>query len=139
MDGVNVETGMMLLYRNEIQFGPETVVRYELMCVTAVRKMAKGAKVTLLSHSPGCSVKSTATFPDGLVADPFRVFALSHRDLAYVWSKLRVNEADRTPEPLAATPKDLSGVVLEGREHDKQQEQDSGGLASKPRSGSGQL
>lgn len=79
--GVPIEKGQILL----VDEGEGRGWRYKLWAVSSVRKTAKGATVTLLGWSPGCLAKATATFPDGLVAEPWQVFALSQRDLALVW------------------------------------------------------
>lgn len=82
-DEVTVERGMLLLVKNEPREGMELPVRYELWTVTSVR----GASVKLLALSGGTRMEATATFPGGVVADPWRVFGPSQNDLALVWSR----------------------------------------------------
>lgn len=66
--------------------------RYRLWTATRVRtgSTRTGLKVTaeLVAYEDGSMMKATVTFPDGVVRDPFRVFTLSARDLAFVYEKL---------------------------------------------------
>lgn len=85
---VKVEKGMLLLYEKVFPETTEIPTRYELLAVSAVRRGAKTDRVTLLSYSPMASMVATASFPDGAIRPPFKLFALSQKDLAFVWSKL---------------------------------------------------
>lgn len=82
---VPVEKGMVLLIREPERNGlPE---RFKLWTVSSVRKTAKGASLKLLGWTPGILMEATATFPDGLVKEPWQVFGLSQRDLKLVYSR----------------------------------------------------
>jgi hypothetical protein len=82
--GVRVERGMVLLiHEPATDCLPE---RFRLWTVSRVSARAKGVNVTLLGWEPHCLAEATATFPDGLVAAPWQVFALSQGDLRHVYN-----------------------------------------------------
>jgi hypothetical protein len=86
VQAVKVERGMLLLVREDATAVlPE---RHRLWAVVSVRQTQKGATVRLVGWEPGCSIEATATFPSGIVQDPWTVFSLSPRDLAYIFGKL---------------------------------------------------
>lgn len=79
-----VEKGQVLLVKEPASGSlPE---RYKLWTVASVRTTAKGASVKLLGWSPGVLAEATATFPGGVVVEPWQVFGLSQPDLALVYN-----------------------------------------------------
>lgn len=82
-----VRSGMMLLFRDDMAVKHGGSVRFDLYAVKSVRRLKNGdAKVTLIKSIDCGSVEASATFPDGEIREPFKVFQLSQSDFERVWN-----------------------------------------------------
>lgn len=84
--GDTVREGMLLALRNERRNLP---VRFDLWAVKRVGKPTKAGKVTvtLISADRSMQVEATAKFPDGVVADPWRVVWFNANDRQKIWER----------------------------------------------------
>lgn len=78
-----VEPGMLLVHRRGPVNGmPE---RFDLWAVKSVRTLRSIARVTLIAHHGYAHSEATASFPDGVVKEPFRIIQFSERDREALW------------------------------------------------------
>jgi hypothetical protein len=77
----------MLVVREEWKTKLNLPVRFQWWVVKSLRTLKGGTvKATLIHADDTLSAEATATFPNGVVRDPWRVARLSQRDWEAVWN-----------------------------------------------------
>lgn len=88
-----VMVGMLLLVDN-----PERG-RVDLWTVKVVRKLKSGrAKLVLVSADRSCSIEAEATWDDGVIRAPWRLWEPSRADRAHIYKRLGEMAEAATPE-----------------------------------------